>query len=76
MILEHRGVSDVPSFNEIRSVVKTVTSLYETGVFDALHVVYNHFVNRLTSEYRDVQLLPLTTDTLEAMGGTEAQKRN
>ncbi|WP_336206723.1 F0F1 ATP synthase subunit gamma, partial [Leuconostoc suionicum] len=36
--------------------------------------VYNHFVNRLTSEYRDVQLLPLTTDTLEAMGGTEAQK--
>ena len=74
MILEHRGVSDIPSFNEIRSVVRTVTSLYETEVFDALHVVYNHFVNRLTSEYRDVQLLPLTGDTLDAMGGTDAAK--
>ncbi|MFT9333739.1 MAG: F0F1 ATP synthase subunit gamma [Leuconostoc mesenteroides] len=74
VILEHRGVSDVPTFNEIRSVVKTVTSLYENEVFDALHVVYNHFVNRLTSEYRDVQLLPLTGDTLNAMGGTEEQK--
>lgn len=74
VILEHRGVSDIPSFNEIRSVVRTVTSLYETEVFDALHVVYNHFVNRLTSEYRDVQLLPLTGDTLDAMGGTTAEK--
>ena len=74
VILEHRGVSDIPSFNEIRAVVRTVTSLYETEVFDALHVVYNHFVNRLTSEYRDVQLLPLTGDTLDAMGGTDAAK--
>ena len=74
VILEHRGVSDIPSFNKIRSVVRTVTSLYETEVFDALHVVYNHFVNRLTSEYRDVQLLPLTGDTLDAMGGTDAAK--
>ena len=74
VILEHRGVSDIPSFNEIRSVVRTVTSLYETEVFDALHVVYNHFVNRLTSEYRVVQLLPLTGDTLDAMGGTTAEK--
>ena len=74
VILEHRGVSDIPSFNEIRSVVRTVTSLYETEVVDALHVVYNHFVNRLTSEYRDVQLLPLTGDTLDAMGGTTAEK--
>ncbi|MCT3115313.1 F0F1 ATP synthase subunit gamma [Leuconostoc lactis] len=74
VILEHRGVSDIPSFNEIRSVVRTVTSLYETEVFDALHVVYNHFVNRLTSEYRDVQLLPLTGDTLDVMGGTTAEK--
>ena len=74
VILEHRGVSDIPSFNEIRSVVRTVTSLYETEVFDALHVVYNHFVNRLTSEYRDVQLLPLTGDTLDAMCGKDAAK--
>lgn len=74
VILEHRGVSDIPSFNEIRAVVRTVTSLYETEVFDALYVVYNHFVNRLTSEYRDVQLLPLTGDTLDAMGGTDAAK--
>lgn len=74
IVLEHRGVSDVPSYNEIRDVVNTVTSLYDSEVFDALHVVYNHFVNRLTSEFRDVQLLPLTADTLHAMGGTNEDK--
>ncbi|MDF7627102.1 F0F1 ATP synthase subunit gamma [Leuconostocaceae bacterium ESL0723] len=74
VVLEHRGVSDVPSFNEIRQVLKTVISLYDSEAFDALHVVYNHFVNRLTSEYRDVQLLPLTSETLAQMGGTEEHK--
>ncbi|CAK8054353.1 F0F1 ATP synthase subunit gamma [Eupransor demetentiae] len=69
VVLEHRGVSDVPTFNEVRQVLKTTISLYDSEVFDALHVVYNHFVNRLTSEYRDVQLLPLTAETLEKMGG-------
>jgi F-type H+-transporting ATPase subunit gamma len=65
--LEHRGISDVPTFNEIRQLLKTVISLYEAEAFDSLHLVYNHFVNRLESEQRNTQLLPLTKDILEDM---------
>ncbi|GAO99170.1 F0F1 ATP synthase subunit gamma [Fructobacillus ficulneus] len=63
--LEHRGISDIPTYNEIRQLLKTVLSLYEAEAFDSLHLVYNHFVNRLESEQRNVQLLPLTKDALE-----------
>lgn len=62
--LEHRGISDVPTFNEIRQLLKTVISLYEAEAFDSLHLVYNHFVNRLESEQRNTQLLPLTKEAL------------
>ncbi|MBS9338678.1 F0F1 ATP synthase subunit gamma [Fructobacillus sp. M2-14] len=63
--LEHRGLSDVPNFNEIRQVLKTVISLYEAEAFDALHLVYNHFINRLQSDQQTIQLLPLTKDVVE-----------
>ncbi len=49
---EYRGVSDVPTFNEVREIVKTVTSMYDTGVFSELYVCYNHFVNRIVSRFR------------------------
>ncbi|GAP03330.1 ATP synthase F0F1 subunit gamma [Fructobacillus pseudoficulneus] len=62
--LEHRGISDVPTFNEIRQLLKTVISLYEAEAFDSLHLVYNHFVNRLESDQRNTQLLPLTKEAL------------
>ncbi|MCO0832104.1 F0F1 ATP synthase subunit gamma [Fructobacillus sp. W13] len=62
--LEHRGLSDVPNFNEIRQVLKTVISLYEAEAFDALHLVYNHFINRLQSDQQTIQLLPLTKEVV------------
>ncbi|MBS9336612.1 F0F1 ATP synthase subunit gamma [Fructobacillus papyrifericola] len=63
--LDHRGISDVPTFNEVRQVLKTVISLYESEAFDSLHLVYNHFVNRLQADQRNVQLLPLTKEVVE-----------
>lgn len=65
---EYTGVSDVPTYNEIRNIVRTVTSMYQEKVFDSLHVVYNHYVNRITNEFKSVQLLPLTANTLDVMG--------
>ncbi|MDF7637522.1 F0F1 ATP synthase subunit gamma [Leuconostocaceae bacterium ESL0958] len=73
VVLDHRGVSDVPTFNELRQALKTVMSLYEAKAFDELHLVYNHFVNRLTAKYQDLQLLPLTKDTLAKMEGNRAE---
>ncbi|GKT03994.1 F0F1 ATP synthase subunit gamma [Furfurilactobacillus sp. WILCCON 0119] len=61
---EYRGVSDVPTFIEVREIVKTVTAMYNDEVFDELYVCYNHFVNRLTSRFRSTRMLPITGETV------------
>lgn len=72
---EYRGVSDVPTFNEVREIVKTVTSMYDSGVFSELYVCYNHFVNRLVARFRGEKMLPVDSETLSgnAAGDTQAE---
>ncbi|MFD0897688.1 F0F1 ATP synthase subunit gamma [Loigolactobacillus binensis] len=57
---EYRGVSDVPTFNEVREIVTTAVSMYDSGVFDELYVCYNHHVNTLRSEFRAEKMLPIS----------------
>ncbi|MGU9988764.1 F0F1 ATP synthase subunit gamma [Latilactobacillus curvatus] len=57
---EYRGVSDVPSFNEVREIIKTAVAMYDSGVFDELYVCYSHHVNSLTSAFRAEKMLPIT----------------
>ncbi|AEV94958.1 F0F1 ATP synthase subunit gamma [Pediococcus claussenii] len=61
---EYRGVSDVPTFNEVREIVKTVTRMYSEEKFDELFVCYNHFVNRLSNHFRSTKMLPIGDDVL------------
>ncbi|MFL1696001.1 F0F1 ATP synthase subunit gamma [Weissella kandleri] len=61
---EYREVSDVPTFNDVREIVKTVTEMYDNAVFDELTVVYNHFVSRISNEFRAEKMLPVTTDDM------------
>lgn len=56
---EYRGVSDIPTFDEVRKIVKTVVQMYDSEVFDELYVCYNHHVNTLTSEFRVEKMLPI-----------------
>lgn len=56
---EYRGVSDVPTFNEVREIVTTAVSMYDSGVFDELYVCYNHHVNTLRSDFRAEKMLPI-----------------
>lgn len=56
---EYRGVSDTPTFNEVREIVKTAVSMYRNEVFDELYVCYNHHVNSLTSAFRVEKMLPI-----------------
>ena len=63
---EYRGVSDVPEFNEIREIVKTVTTMFDNEVFDQLFVCYNHFVNRISSRFRAEKMLPVDKETLSS----------
>ncbi|MCM0598882.1 F0F1 ATP synthase subunit gamma [Periweissella fabalis] len=62
---EYRGVNDVPQFMEIREIVKAVTAMFASDVFDELTIAYNHFVNRISNEYRVMPMLPITEDTLQ-----------
>ncbi|MCC6121655.1 F0F1 ATP synthase subunit gamma [Weissella cibaria] len=62
---EYRGVSDVPTFNEVREIVKTVTTMYDNEVFDELTVAYQHFVSRIQNDLRLEKMLPVTTDDME-----------
>lgn len=57
---EYRGVSDVPTFNEVREIVKTAVTMFDSGVFDELYVCYNHHVNSLTSAFRAEKMLPIS----------------
>ncbi|KIU19107.1 F0F1 ATP synthase subunit gamma [Weissella cibaria] len=71
---EYRGVSDVPTFNEVREIVKTVTTMYDNEVFDELSVAYQHFVSRIQNDLRLEKMLPVTTDDMEPTeeGGLKA----
>lgn len=66
---EYRGVSDIPTFEEVREIVTTIVSMYDAGVFDELYVCYNHFINTLSSAFRVEKMLPITDlDTSEVDG--------
>lgn len=56
---ELRNLSDQPSFEEVRKIVNTATSMYQSGVFDELYVCYNHHINSLTGQFRVEKMLPI-----------------
>ncbi|MBP2097902.1 F0F1 ATP synthase subunit gamma [Enterococcus rivorum] len=57
---ELRGLTDQPSFDEVRKIVSTATTMYENEVFDELYVCYNHHINSLTSQFRVEKMLPIS----------------
>lgn len=64
ILYNYNNVSDVPTFNEVREIVKSVTEMYSQGQFDELYVCYNHFVNRLSNEFVVTKMLPITDDVI------------
>ncbi|MDR3191358.1 MAG: F0F1 ATP synthase subunit gamma [Lactobacillaceae bacterium] len=63
IVFEHRGVPDVPTYNDVREVVRTVVQMYDNEIFDEVTVVYNHFASRILNEFRAEQLLPVVAQT-------------
>lgn len=53
------SMSDHPSFDEVRVIIKQAVQLFKTGEFDAFYVCYNHHVNAMQSTYRVEQMLPI-----------------
>ncbi len=55
--VDHLG--DTPSINDFIGIVKVMIDSYYNGTIDALHIVYNEFVNTMTQKPMVKQLLPL-----------------
>ncbi|KAL3951006.1 F0F1 ATP synthase subunit gamma [Lentilactobacillus hilgardii] len=72
---EYRGVSDVPTFNEVRQIVKMITSMYDKGEFDELYVCYEHFVNRLVSRFRAEKMLPVDSEAIQGEASQEIKTK-
>lgn len=71
-IFELRGLSDHPSFEDVRKIISKSLEMYQDELFDALYVCYNHHINSLTSQVRVEQMLPIEhLDPDEADGYTE-----
>ncbi|WP_326717752.1 F0F1 ATP synthase subunit gamma [Vagococcus jeotgali] len=56
---ELRGLSDQPSYDEVRKIVNAALQMYNTEVFDELYVCYNHHINTLASSFRAEKMLPI-----------------
>ncbi|RZI48972.1 F0F1 ATP synthase subunit gamma [Lactococcus kimchii] len=61
-----RGLSDQPSFEEVRAIVSEAVQQYQLEEFDELFVCYNHHVNSLVSEARMERMLPISFEKTEA----------
>ena len=60
VVYEYSGVSDVPSYNEVRDIIQSAVKMYLYGVYDELFVCYTHHVNTLTSAFRVESMLPIS----------------
>ena len=55
-----RGLSDQPTFEEVRAIVTEAVTEYQAEEFDELYVCYNHHVNSLVSDARMEKMLPIS----------------
>jgi F-type H+-transporting ATPase subunit gamma len=53
------GMGDAPSHDSLIGPVKIMLDAYMAGKIDALHIVYNRFINTMKQEPTITQLLPL-----------------
>ncbi|HIW31315.1 MAG TPA: F0F1 ATP synthase subunit gamma [Candidatus Paenibacillus intestinavium] len=57
------GLSDSPSFGDVKSIAATAVSKFSEGAYDELYICYNEFVNALTQIPTETRLLPLDSVT-------------
>ncbi|MDQ0200861.1 ATP synthase F1 subunit gamma [Neobacillus ginsengisoli] len=61
--LEIIGVSDQPSFADIKDMTSSTVGMFADGTFDELYVYYNHYISAISQEVTEKKLLPLTDIT-------------
>ncbi len=59
LIGEIIGISDSPTFADIKEIAKTAVNMYAEGIFDELYLVYNEFISAIQQTPIEKKLLPL-----------------
>jgi F-type H+-transporting ATPase subunit gamma len=54
------GVSDHPSFDEIKAIANRAVGMFTEGEFDEVYLYYSHYISAISSEVTERKLLPLT----------------
>ncbi len=54
------GVTDHPSFEEVKDIANKAVGMFIEGDYDELYLYYNHFVSAISNEPTERKLLPLT----------------
>jgi F-type H+-transporting ATPase subunit gamma len=60
IIQEIVGLSDSPTYGDIKNIAATTVQMSTDGIFDELIVFYNHFVSPIKQDVTETRLLPLT----------------
>ncbi|RXJ02695.1 F0F1 ATP synthase subunit gamma [Anaerobacillus alkaliphilus] len=66
IIQEIVGLSDSPTFADIKNIAATTVQMFTDEIFDELYVYYNHFVSPIKQDVTETKLLPLTELTSDA----------
>lgn len=61
--LEIVGVSDQPSFSDIKDIASSTVGMFSDGTFDEIYVYYSHYLSAISQEVTEKKLLPLTDIT-------------
>ncbi|WP_413305266.1 ATP synthase F1 subunit gamma [Bacillus sp. 1P10SD] len=61
--LEIVGVSDQPSFSDIKDIASSTVGMFSDGTFDEIYVYYSHYISAISQEVTEKKLLPLTDIT-------------
>jgi len=58
--LEILGVSDQPSFVDIKDITSSTVGMFADGTFDELYIYYTHYQSAISQEVTEKKLLPLS----------------
>ncbi|OEH85536.1 F0F1 ATP synthase subunit gamma [Desulfuribacillus stibiiarsenatis] len=59
VIGEVTGITDYPTFADLKNITSAAVGLYEEGILDELYIVYNEFITAVTQLQTVQKLLPI-----------------
>lgn len=60
VVLDIVGISDQPSFADIKNIASSTVGMFSDGTFDELYMFYSHYVSAIQQDVTEKKLLPLT----------------